>query len=234
MSHPDFLPSIALELFERALQSKKVGNSCNTIILCAASFEAFLNEYLEFIENLLKFDELKMNENKKRYVVNLRTVNEKEKVFFENLKKDEEERNNIFIKLETIKINCGGKSWEKGEKIYNDFKILINIRNDIMHPRSKMINFDQLQRINSLKPLYQNRKIRFNERSGQSWLEAIDTVEFSEWCINTYKRMFITVLQVMITAENLNNSYVGKSITSMFAEHYLHELNNSCKIDKLV
>ncbi|RKG33723.1 hypothetical protein [Acinetobacter tianfuensis] len=58
MQNPMFLPSIAVALYDRALKSAQQGQTCNVIMLCTASVEAFINEYLELGTRLIENDKL--------------------------------------------------------------------------------------------------------------------------------------------------------------------------------
>lgn len=232
MKKLNYLPSISIELFHKALDTMEKGESCNTIMLCSASFEAFINEYLEFCLKIMEQDKNsreELSKNKGIFTQAIDSFNSCEKCLVKTLGQNEKNRDNIFIKLETIKIFCDGTKWNKGEKIYQDFKQLIRLRNDITHPRSKMIEHGTIQRADNLKYFYNQKKTNFlkDTHCEQSWLSSIETILFSKWCVNTFQEMMKMLLEIMVNCTKLHEKTVsgGRTFTSTYASHYLKKYN---------
>ena len=57
-------------------------------------------------------------------------------------------------------------------------------------------------------------------RYRQVWVEAIDTINFSKWCITVYEKMMISILKIMAKAkiEHIHNFPL---MTSQHALYYL-------------
>lgn len=231
MQNPMFLPSIAVALYDRALKSAQQGQTCNVIMLCTASMEAFINEYLELGTRLIENDKLQradieknkaINRLQGKFISHCNAFYPKEVELINALKKHEDDRDNIFFKINTIKEHCDVKPWDKGTEIYSGYCTLVSIRNALMHPRSKMVEYGENDFPKFLNSFKQQKKIKyFNDiNKNMSWVEAIDTVEFSNWCIKAFEKMMISILEVMYYAkiENLPNFPL---ITSKNALYYL-------------
>lgn len=211
MENALYLPSISVALYDRALQAARAGEACNVIMLCTASIEAFINEYIELgsklIEQKQKHDQqqdlkrkLGINSSPSimtsaLYPVEISLVNA--------LKVHEHERKNIFIKINTIRNYCVGGEWKKNHEVYRDYCTLVKLRNALTHPRSRMIKYGENDIPKFLLPFYQQKSIDYFNKinSRNSWIEAIDTIKFSEWCINAFEKMMILLLNDMYSAK---------------------------------
>ena len=82
---------------------------------------------------------------------------------------------------------------------YCDYCTLVKIRNDLTHPRAKLVEYGNNHIPKYLVPFYQQKKISyFNDISSrQSWVEAIDTVNFSKWCVKAFEKMMVIILGAM-------------------------------------
>lgn len=202
-----FLPAISVALYDRALTAAQQGQTCNVIMLCTASMEAFINEYIELGGALIKQKQEHDEEQKRKgmfrfskdfsimqsalYPIEIQLVNA--------LKLHEKNRDNIFIKINTIRKYCIGDEWKKDHSIYRDYCTLVKLRNALTHPRSRMVKYGDIDIPKFLKPFYQQKSTDyFNEIiSRNSWVEAIDTIEFSKWCISAFEKMMILLLNDM-------------------------------------
>lgn len=225
-----YLPSISVALYDRALQASRNGQTCNVIMLCTSSMEAFINEYIELgtklIEQKQKHDEEQERKRKLRFNNSFSfmqsALHPVETHLVNALKVHEEERNNIFIKINTIKKHCIGDEWKKDHGVYRDYCTLVKLRNALTHPRSRMVKYGENDVPKFLLPFYQQKSIDyFNEiNKNMSWVEAIDTVEFSKWCINAFEKMMFSLLKDMVAAK-LNDYPDIPLLTNNNALHYL-------------
>lgn len=226
-----YLPSISIALYDRALQAAQSGQTCNVIMLCTASMEAFFNEFMELGDSLIKNDKIQREEIEKnrqnnslrgKFVSHFSAFYPKEIELINKLKNHEDSRNDIFAKIDTIKEYCDVEPWDKGNEIYSGYFTLVSIRNALMHPRSKMVEYGDNNFPKFLKPFKQQKKINyFNEiNKRESWVEAIDTINFSKWCITVYEKMMISILKIMAKAkiEHIHNFPL---MTSQHALYYL-------------
>ncbi|WP_151809270.1 hypothetical protein [Acinetobacter soli] len=206
MENPKFLPAISVALYQRALDAARCGQTCNVVMLCCASMEAFINEYTKLGITLINDDAEKRDlaeKNKKingltgktSIVCNAFYIEEKNLI----LELDRIEREDIFSKINTIKKYCIGEEWDRDSIAYYDYRTLIKIRNALVHPCSEMEVLGKFHIPKFLKPFYQQKKIKyFNDlNTGDSWIEAIDTVKFSNWCLVAFQRMMILVINDM-------------------------------------
>ena len=201
-----FLPAISVALYDRALKAAQQGQTCNVIMLCTASMEAFVNEYIELGSELIaqkqKHDE---DQRKRRLVLNnsfsfmQSALYPIEIQLMNALRVHEKDRDNIFMKINTIRKYCIGNEWKKDHSIYRDYCTLVKLRNALTHPRSRMIKYGDNYIPKFLLPFYQQKSLDYFNKinSRNSWVEAIDTIEFSKWCIGAFEKMMILLLNDM-------------------------------------
>lgn len=235
MQNSMFLPAISVALYDRALTAAQQGQTCNVIMLCTASMEAFINEYIELGNRLIENDKIqradieknkKINSLRGKLIFHFNAFYPKEVELIYALKKHEDDRNNIFVKINTIREHCDGEPWDKGSEIYSGYCTLVNIRNALMHPRSKMVEYGENDFPKFLIPFKQQKKIKyFNEiNRNMSWVEAIDTVKFANWCIKAFEKMMISILKVMYEAK-IEDSPKFPLKTKEHAFYYLESFN---------
>lgn len=212
MNDQIYFPSISIALYDRASKAKDQGEACNVILLCTASMEAFINEYLEFGQVLIEMDKEKRAEierNRKnnrlrgKFISHFSAFYPEEEKLISELSEHEIQRKNIFVKINTIKKNCLGEEWKKNHSVYRDYCTLVKLRNALTHPRSKAVKYGDIDIPKFLLPFYQQKNIKyFNEiNKNMSWVAAIDTVEFSKWCIKAFEKMMILLLLDMYHAK---------------------------------
>lgn len=236
MQNPMFLPAISVALYDRALKAAQQGQTCNVIMLCTASMEAFINEYLEFGTRLIEIDnkgraDAEFNNSlplNNKYISYFNAFHPKEVLLINSLKENEKQRNNIFVKINTIRKHCIGDEWKKNHAVYRDYCTLVKLRNALTHPRSRMVKYGEIDIPKFIKPFYQQKDIDyFNEIDKRnSWVEAIDTVEFSQWCINSFEKMMILLLKDMYEAK-IEDSPQFPLKTADHAFYYLKSFNFS-------
>lgn len=226
-----YLPSISIALYDRALQAAQSGQTCNVIMLCTASMEAFVNEYLELGCRLIENDKLQREEIDSRKEINglrgkfishFNAFYPQEVDLINALKKHEDDRKNIFVKINTIKKHCIGDEWKKDHEVYRDYCTLVKLRNALTHPRSKMVRYGENDIPKFLSPFYQQKAINYFNKINQrnSWVEAIDTLEFANWCIKAFERMMILLLKDMYEAKIQDSPQLPLK-TSLHALYYL-------------
>lgn len=229
MQNPMYLPSISIALYDRALQAAQIGQTCNVIMLCTASMEAFVNEYIEFGRKIIEQKEEHDQEQEAKRKLFLNSEHSfmfglypAEKNLINALIKHEDDRKNIFIKINTIKKHCIGDEWKKDHEVYCGYCTLVKLRNALTHPRSKMVRYGENDIPKFLIPFYQQKAINYFNKINQrnSWVEAIDTVEFSKWCIKAFERMMILLLKDMYEAK-IEDLPSHRLLTSQNALYYL-------------
>lgn len=224
-----YIPSIAVSLFDRAEAVAHQGQTCATVMLCSASMEAFINEYLEFGNSLIEQnikDEKEAQERRKRneFITIFKPFYPKEKELFEGLQVLENNRKSIFEKMNLIKEYCEGNKWDKGKDcIYQNYCILIKIRNELVHPRSKAVQFGDTYIPKFLRAFEQQKKIKYLNQISirMSWVEAIENKNFAYWCLKTFQEMMKSLLQIMREAK-IESLPTLPLKTSQFAEGYLN------------
>lgn len=205
MKNPKFLPAISVALYTRALDAAIRGQTCNVVMLCCASMEAFINEYTK-LGMSLKNDDAKQRDlvkNKKisglqgKISIVVNTFSKEEIDLISQL--DKIEREDIFSKINTIKQYCIGEKWDENLITCRDYRTLVKIRNALVHPCSEMEDLGKFYIPKFLKPFYQQKKIEYfrDLNIGDSWVEAIDTKHFANWCLLAFQRMMISVLKDM-------------------------------------
>ena len=222
-----YIPSIAVALFDRA-EAAYQGQTCATVMLCSASMEAFINEYLEFGSSLILQniqDEKEAEERRKRnvFITNCKPFHSKEKKIFEELQVIENKRQNIFEKMNLIRAYCDGSKWDKGkDRAYQNYCTLIKIRNELVHPRSKAVRFGDTYIPKFLNAFEQQKKVNYLNKINMrmSWVEAIENKNFAYWCLKTFQEMMESLLYIMGNTKIESSPYFP-SKTSQFAKNYL-------------
>lgn len=218
-----YIPSISVALYDRAEAAASKGQSCVVIMLCSASIEAFINEYYEFCR-LCSTKKNGGNErlgNKLNKIISIGGCLRREIDLCDELEKLEDARKNIYEKIDAIKNYLdNGESWSKDSVFYRDFCTLINIRNEIVHPRSRTVKFGDNFFPKSLSNLRQQKKIiYFTEVNDKmSWVESIDTVNFSNWCIKSFQGMLKSLLEIMKNAKF--ESQIGSPLIPTITNQY--------------
>lgn len=229
MNKKMFLPSISVALYDRALHAANHGQTCNVIMLCTASMEAFINEYIEFCSKL--FEQKKKHDEeqksgafrlKNKYSTFISPLHPIEIQLMDELKLNEHQRKNIFIKINTIRKHCLGDEWKKDHNIYRDYCTLVKIRNALMHPRSKMVSYGEIDIPKFLVQFTKQKNIDYlNEIDAEhSWVDAIDTRNFSNWCVNAFEKMMILILNDLFSLAPKDYPDI-KPITKYYANHYM-------------
>jgi len=243
MQNKMFLASISVALYNKALIAAESGQTCNVIMLCTASMEAFINEYIELGDRLIKQKQQHdAEEQEKRkspfnnqYSNFISALYPIEIELLNMLKLNEEERKNIFHKINTIKKHCTNNELRKDKKIYCDYYTLVRLRNSLMHPRSKMVAWGNIHIPNFLLQFDQQKDIAYLNKieSNQPWIEAIETINFSKWCINAFQRMMISLLNDMFSL-HIKDYRDIELLTNKNALFYTKSFNFPCDLIKSV
>lgn len=233
-----FLPSISVALYDKALIAEKYGQTYNVILLCTASMEAFINEYIELGENLIrqkqKHDDEEQEKRKSlfnnQYSNFISALHPIEIELINILKSSENQRKDILHKINTITKHCTNKELEKGKKIYCDYFTLVKLRNALTHPRSKMVAWGDTYIPRFLLQFHsQLNKIK----STQSWVEAIETINFSKWCIKAFQRMMFSLLDDMFSF-HVKDYKSNELVTNTYALNYTEYFKFSTDLIKSI
>jgi hypothetical protein len=209
-----FTPIHSTALFDRALIAKNKKEGVVAFVMAAASMEAMINDIIAWYGHILgQIEEIKNKKNaeieknkdlsKRSSFVNYcdpfsGKIKEEEKVIFNVLSNDE--RMNFFKKIESIEealisSNINKVDLERFNEALADLKVLFNIRNEIMHAKSKVFlvmddekDKDRMKKYpKSVKNLYQKKDLNRNIRKTEGWFESLECQEACEWCIDVVK-----------------------------------------------
>lgn len=131
----------------------------------------------------------------------------------------EERKESLLVKYHLALLVFSGSTWDEGSQPFQDFKLLIALRNAIAHTkadkweapvseseRDPERSLDQYPKI--IRQLYQKKIIELPDKS-TSWLEVLDQPKVAEWACSTAK---------LITEEFLNAVPDGEYKNSL-SEH---------------
>ncbi len=195
----------APSLYDRAEEESRERKGVITAILCAATAEAFLHDLTECY--LLAIEHKKICPNQKGN----RFPKSKTQICgtpLHNFLPKEDEIYWLLYKLENEK--C--QTTEKYKKVFeligppSKFEILQNlgkllkIRNSIVHMKGETISIEASKSgvdfsgypkfLNDFK----QKKMLVENKKPVSWLELIETEEFSNWCLTTVKNIIDEIL----------------------------------------
>jgi len=171
-----FLPYHHPAIFDRTFKATENCEGLVCVILCVTLLEAYINDivsfYTYFSKNAVTFHE---NDHPTNYY-----LSDIERSILESLVNAE--RKNILEKF------CILGDWNRSDKIYQDFKEIIRIRNNIVHLKpEEIVICKESGKVNGyplfLNNFFQNGIINKTEKV-ISWIELIETREFCLWCQN--------------------------------------------------
>ena len=157
-----------------------------SITEAAMTVEAFINEFGEFLDTMLRHDPIQQKEL--IAVADTLTL----------LEQDHPQLSLKYLLTSSIL----GKPFDKGKNPFQDFKILVDVRNLIAHckPRGKFFveNFQHKVEYPSLVVNLQNRGLaRKTDSILSSWLIVLLTPEMAEWACESALKIILSVLDMV-------------------------------------
>lgn len=220
-NHRIFIPYHAPALFDRALECSRFEQGVAVVILCAASIEALTHDLTEWYKIAVDHKDTCPNKERERkgffrssYVFCssfLHSITEQEIKACEGLQALEKERRSLVGKIEFV-FEVFGENPPKGEKVWQDFILLNNIRNEIVHAKGETLKQDQSFSLsegkNSLIEGYPDFVKSLQRKGlvcvpdaldkGKSWLELIEKdSRFLKWCIKVTQDYFEAIIKVI-------------------------------------
>ncbi len=168
------MPVMHINLFLHALTAAKEKKGIVCAILCVATVEGLINDIIGWYLRAEKDPVVFPNEECYAY------IKEDEKKLLKELKKN--------IKM-PAKVLLLGK-WKKDDALYQDFCVLLKIRNGLTHNKPEELSLCEETGIYSgypkyLKNLLQKKIIIMSHQSPSSWAESLEHSEFCLWCMDT-------------------------------------------------
>jgi hypothetical protein len=159
------------------------------IVLAAASTEAFINEFAEFIDMWGK------NDPSLREMLSPAV-----RACADALIEIEAARGTLTLKYLVASLVLCGKTFDKGSNPYQDFATLIKLRNDLMHLKPQDV-FVHAPDANEMEvPKYiealSQRGLAYTPatRVGVSWFDRLHTVDMAKWACATAHAIILAVL----------------------------------------
>jgi hypothetical protein len=160
-------------------------DAVGAIILAAASTEAFINEFAE------------VHQNPKLESLPLRACSDA-------LVEIERDRGSLRLKYLVASRMLSGKMFDKGSAPYQDFDVLVQLRNDLMHlkPLDKFNysehGLESMTVPKYIKALQQRGLARtFGPDAGISWFDSLCTGEMAKWSCETARAIILEVLTMV-------------------------------------
>lgn len=191
------------------------------VILCAASIEALTHDLTEWYKIAVDHKDTCANKEREskglfrsRYTFCssfLHSITEQEIKACEGLQALEEKRRKLEDKIVFI-FEAFGENPPKGTRVWQEFILLNNIRNEIVHAKGETLKQDQPFSLsegkNSLiegypdfvKSLQRKKLICIPDAldKGKSWLELIEKdSNFLNWCIKVTRDYFEAIIEVI-------------------------------------
>jgi hypothetical protein len=160
------------------------GEAISAIILAAATSEAFINEWIEWVG----FHTAQLPFPAPQSVV----------AVADTLGPLVEERAQLELKFKLAYFLLSGKVLDQGAQPYQDFRKLIQLRNDLVHLKLERYDHDA-QKLKGYLIDLQNRGIAAQPRSsaaGFSWIDLIQTPEMANWACDSVKNMCRAIADV--------------------------------------
>lgn len=205
-----FIPYHSIGLFDRAESAAKESQGVVCVILAVAAVEAFthdLTEWYSLCESSFKNPSddngLPKNHFTIRGAIEFSKLNELERNICEKLKEAEQNRKNVCEKLSVI-FELKGEKLNKGTNPYQDFSQVVQIRNEIIHVKGETLTIDKqsisgyprfITRLSDKKLITLPSSPEDFYKS--SWLNIIETKEFSNWCTSSVKNMVNKTLDLL-------------------------------------
>lgn len=184
-----FLPYHFPAIFDRTFLAARNSQGVVCALLCATSLEAFIHDFMGWYK-FVKTNPMSYGENS--YPVHNYLKEEEEKILA-NIISAEKNKESVVDKFRYF------ANWDKSERTYQDFKMLINIRNSIAHLKAEELthNGDFINGYPKfLNDFFQKRIIEKPE-DFLSWIEIIETQEFCLWCQNSAYKMISKTVEVL-------------------------------------
>ena len=212
--HSGFLWATACEARDRAAAVVRDNpqawptDTIVSIILAAATTEAFINELTETVG--IQRDSPWRQTN---------PISLPLRAFADALQEIEESRGSLGLKYLIASQTLSGTSFDKGTNPYQDFAILITLRNDLMHlkPRDTFLEKQgsplQIHPPKYIKALQQRGLARTPKKDvGMSWLNILQTLEMAVWACDTAGNVIQAVLRLIPDDFVLDPAWGLKSI----------------------
>ena len=179
---------IAKQAYERAMaetedddRSWKSQEPLISVLFAAATLEAFVNEIGEMASQP-SFPDPEFGQDPAQ-VQNLAYL----------LSEVIDARGNINLKFLTAKLALTGKTFDKGMNPYQDFAILIDLRNSLMHLKFDRINSIKVNEVDIVHPNVINKLQSKNilaqfdngENAAATWFMKVGTPAVARWACNT-------------------------------------------------
>jgi hypothetical protein len=195
--HSGFLWGTACEARDRAVVAVRENaqvwpaDTIVSIVLAAATTEAFINELTELVA--LQRDAAHRRTN---------PISLPLRAFADALQEIEESRGSLALKYLIASQTLSGSTFDRGANPYQDFATLINLRNDLMHlkPRDTFLEPDNglpgvIQPPRYIRGLQQRGLAHTPpEGVGMSWLNMLQTAQMAVWACDTADTIILAVL----------------------------------------
>lgn len=201
-NYAKFIPFHHLGLFHRTLSAAQKGEGVVCSMLCVSSVEAFINDLIGWYtcigSNFTIFHE------NDRPVNNYLTDDERNLLEVLN----ENDRIKLLEKLDFF------GEWNKSDKLYQNFKNLISIRNGLTHLKPEELSICKSTGEYTGYPKYLNNlfqmKIIKKPECVASWIESLEEIEFCLWCQGvTYE--VVQKLKSMLPETNIKREFIDRS-----------------------
>ena len=183
-------------------KAKKSDNSIVAIMFSASAMEAFINESAGLARMIPTSDRQKIVEGYAAVMAEL-----------------EDRKESLLVKYHMALLVFSGATWNEGDQVFQDFKLLVTIRNAIVHMKTdkwetpvSMLKPDPERAIEQhpkfIKTLVQ-KKIIDPPIKSQSWLELLKDQRVAQWACLVSSR---------ITTDFVKSVPDGKFKTSLLGQ----------------
>jgi hypothetical protein len=181
----------AYESIDEKYSDRDVGghNALASIILSVVSLEAFINETIELAENS---QNAPWAETEPSSIASFATI----------LSEAENSRGSILLKFLLARQVFAGQQYDKGSQAHQDFTLLIELRNKIVHlkPLDK-VEFDYSKNPQAtIKPPSIIEKLKSKNITAEintSWINLVSTRAAARWACNTAANMVQSIIKVI-------------------------------------
>ncbi|MBR9910408.1 MAG: hypothetical protein GYB33_08675 [Gammaproteobacteria bacterium] len=145
---------------------------------------------------------------------------EHEKTYYSIMNDLQKNKASTQIKFDLGKLLLSGVSWNHNEKPYQDFKLLLKVRNELVHRKSEMHEEELVKGVGFIEktindhPKFfkelQSKKLIYNSSLDCSWIDLVQNISFASWCCDTALSMNQAFLNSIkdVPDSNLKNKMV--------------------------
>lgn len=216
MKLDELIPIHSPALFDRAEQAAKCGHGITAAVLSVASCEAFIHDLTAWYGTVHNYKEKQQELQKTRpFPQNLTpkhnfilpqefnhytTLEESVRNRLNKLEADKEKFEKKYYEI--YKMIKNGEHPDKGKQPYQDVKLLVKIRNNIIHSKAKTLSIDhngagKVKGYPDFIKLLEQKNLIEPTHKLTNWLERLENKKFASWSTDTAEHLITYTINLL-------------------------------------